>query len=67
MAMEKEFLAMRKIDKAFESLELDQRARVVAWASDKFAPPTITNNTQTNPAYGNGQLPQQNFNPNRSH
>ncbi len=49
MAMEKEFLAMRKIDRAFESLDEGQRARVVAWASDKFTPVTPVVQTYNQP------------------
>ena len=37
MALEREFLVMRQIDRAFKSLENDNdRERVAKWATDKF-------------------------------
>jgi len=37
MALEKEFLVMRQIDRAFKSLESDHdRERICKWAVDKF-------------------------------
>ena len=37
MALEREFLAMRQIDRAFKSLESDHdRERVAKWATDKY-------------------------------
>ena len=39
MALEKEFLAMRQIDRAFNSLEQNDRERVIKWANDKYSTP----------------------------
>jgi hypothetical protein len=39
MALEKEFLAMRQIDRAFNSLEQSDRERVIKWANDKYSTP----------------------------
>ena len=39
MAIEKEFLAMRSIDRAFASLKTEEdKERVVKWTVDKYSP-----------------------------
>ena len=39
MAMEKEYLAMRSIDRAFTSLKTEEdRERLVKWTADKYSP-----------------------------
>lgn len=39
MAIEREFLAMRSIDRAFASLKTpEDRERVVKWTVDKYSP-----------------------------
>lgn len=42
MALEKEFLAMRQIDRAFSSLQTEDRERVIKWANDKYGFKDIT-------------------------
>lgn len=41
MALEKEFLAMRQIDRAFTSLAPEDRERVIKWANDKYGCPPV--------------------------
>lgn len=61
MAIEKEFLAMRSIDRAFASLKTDEdRERVVKWTVDKYSPsPKVAEHAvHTQPQYIN-QMPMQ--------
>lgn len=52
MAIEKEFLAMQSIDRAFASLKTEEdRERVVKWTVDKYSPAKPVEHQQHNPQY----------------